>query len=209
MTVQSPPEPFTAFDRRRRAAAFGMWVFLASEIIFFGGLFLGYAVYRYLHPEAFATAGAETDIRIGTANTALLLTSSSTMAVAAWAAPEGRRATVLRGLFLTFLLGFAFLCLKGYEYYLDFKEDLIPGSPDFPLSPDETQIFFSFYWIMTALHAFHLTAGLTVVSITWLRVRNRTFPLGRQGDLHVIGLYWHLIDLIWIFLFPLLYLLGR
>jgi cytochrome c oxidase subunit 3 len=209
MTEHAVPEPYAAFPRQRHAASLGMWIFLASEVIFFGGLFLGYTTYRFLFPEAFATAGAETDILLGSINTALLLTSSATMAVAVWAGSEGMKPTVLRGLALTALLGLGFLGVKAYEYSKDFQEDLIPGTLAFPLDPPQTQIFFSFYWVMTALHAVHLTIGILAVLTYYVRVRGERFAWSRSGDLHALGLYWHLIDLIWIFLYPLLYLGGR
>ncbi len=207
--MTSPPEPYALFPRQREATSFGMWIFLASEVIFFGGLFLGYGVYRHLHPEAFLEAARHTDIRFGTANTAILLTSSATMAVAVQAARHGMKRAVLRGLGLTAGLGLAFLVVKAFEYRVDIEEMLIPGHPGFPLHPDATEIFFSFYWAMTALHAVHLTIGVLSVGATFLLVRADRFDWRRGGQLHALGLYWHLIDLIWIFLYPLLYLVGR
>lgn len=168
--MSSPPEPYAHFARQREAASCGMWIFLASEVIFFGGLFLGYAVYRHLHPEAFLEAARHTDVRFGTANTAILLTSSATMAVAMWAAREGMKGAVLRGLGLTAALGAGFLAVKGFEYRADIRELLIPGHPGFPLHPDATEIFFSFYWAMTALHAVHFAIGILSVLAAFLLV---------------------------------------
>lgn len=203
------PEPFSSFERQRFAATFGMWIFLATEAIFFGGLFTGYTLYRFLYPDAFAIAGGHTKAWIGSVNTAILLTSSATMAVAVWASKERIKPAVLIGLGLTAVLGLGFLGLKGYEYYTDVTEKLVPGWPDFPLAPLQTQIFFSFYWIMTGLHAVHLTIGIVAVSTYVLWVRSDSFAWHRSGSLPALGLYWHLIDVIWIFLFPLLYLVGR
>ncbi len=204
-----PNEPFGSFDRQRMAATFGLWIFLASEVVFFGALLLGYAVYRYSYPDAFEAAGGRTDIWLGTANTAILLTSSATMATAAWAAPEGLRRTVLWGLGLTAALGLAFLVVKGFEYRKDFAEGLIPGTAAFPLEPPETEIFFSFYWLLTGIHAVHLTIGVGAVLAVLGQVAQGRVDWTRTGTLHVLGLYWHLIDVVWIFLFPLLYLMGR
>lgn len=203
------PEPFTSFERQRFAASFGMWIFLATETIFFGGLVTGYTLYRFLYPDAFAIAGAHTKAWIGSVNTAILLTSSATMAVAVWASKERLKPTVLTGLGLTAALGLGFLGLKAYEYWTDISENLVPGWPDFPLDPPQTQIFFSFYWIMTGLHAVHLTIGIVAVAAYFLWVRADRFAWARSGSLPALGLYWHLIDVIWIFLFPLLYLVGR
>ena len=133
------PEPFTSFERQRFAATFGMWIFLATEAIFFGGLFTGYTLYRFLYPDAFAIAGGHTKAWIGSANTAILLTSSATMAVAVWASKERMKPVVLTGLGLTAALGLGFLGLKGYEYATDVSEQLVPGWPGFPLEPPETQ----------------------------------------------------------------------
>ena len=204
-----PNEPYGSFERQRDAATFGLWIFLTSEVLFFGALLLGYTVYRHLYADAFHTAGGHTDIWFGTANTAILLTSSATMATAAWAGPEGLRRTVLWGLGLTAALGVAFLVVKGFEYRLDIHEHLIPGTAAFPLDPPQTQIFFSFYWMLTGIHAVHLTIGVGCVLAVWRLVALDRIDWTRTGTLHVMGLYWHLIDVVWIFLYPLLYLMGR
>ncbi len=131
------------------------------------------------------------------------------MAVAVWAGSARLKATVLRGLALTAALGLAFLVVKAFEYDKDIAEHLIPGSAGFPLDPPQTQIFFSFYWVMTALHAAHLTVGIIAVTLFYLWVRSDRFDWAQSGSLHALGLYWHLIDVIWIFLYPILYLVGR
>jgi len=202
-------EPFATLPRQREAATFGIWIFLGTELIFFGGLFLGYSIYRWSYPQGFAAAGARTDIVIGTANTALLLTSSATMAVAAWAGRAGLRGTVLWGLVLTALFGAGFLGLKALEYGNDIDKGLVPGTAGFPVPEPGAQLFFSYYWAMTGLHAVHLVIGVTAVALSALRLWRGRLDWRGTGYLHVLGLYWHFIDVIWIFLFPLLYLMGR
>ncbi len=202
-------EPFHDLARQRSAAEFGLWVFLASELVFFGALLATYGLYRYTYPDAFEAAGAKTALWLGTVNTAILLTSSATMAVAVWAGEEGQKRHVLIGLSLTWLLGFAFMVVKGVEYYKDISESLYPGAVDFPVDQLGAQIFIGLYWAMTGVHAVHLSIGLGAVAITLWRVRGDRFDWQRTGLLHVLGLYWHLVDLIWIVLYPLLYLLGR
>lgn len=202
-------EPFQTLPRQRHAAEFGIWIFLGTEILFFGGLFTGYAVYRFLYPAGFEAAGAETNIWYGTANTVILLTSSATMAVAVWAGRAGLRAQVMWGLVPTALLGLGFMVLKGLEYREDIAKSLIPGSPAFPIPQQGGEVFFSFYWIMTAVHAVHLSVGIAAVALTALRLHRGTLAWEGTGYLLVLGLYWSLIDVIWIFLYPLLYLMGR
>ena len=202
-------EPFTTETRQENAAEFGIWIFLATEVLFFGGMFLAYSVYRWVYSAGFEAAAAETDIWYGTINTVLLLTSSATMAVAVWSGRAGLRGTVLLGLSLTLALGAAFLVVKGLEYAEDVRHHLLPSSPQFPVDGIGGRIFISLYWMMTAVHAVHLTVGLAVVALTIWRVRTNRFPWQHTAFLHVLGLYWHLIDLIWIFLYPLLYLVGR
>ena len=204
-----PNEPFLSWERQRIAATFGLWIFLASEVMFFGALILAYGAHRFLYPAAFATAGAETNIWYGSINTVLLLTSSATMAVAAWASEAALKRTVLLGLSLTASLGLLFLVLKGFEYREDIHRHLVPGSPAFPLAPAQTQIFFSYYWAMTAVHAIHLTIGIgAVLTVAWAVLTDR-IAWARSGMLHGLGLYWHLIDVVWIVLYPLLYLMRR
>lgn len=207
--MEARHEPFHDLARQRSAAELGLWVFLASEIVFFGGLFAAYALYRHAFPQAFAAAGAQTAIWLGTANTVILLTSSATMAAAVWAGRIGLRRHVLLGLGLTVLLGLAFMGVKGVEYAKDIGESLYPGAPGFPIREIGAQVFFSLYWAMTGVHAVHLCIGIGAVAITFWRVRAGRFDWQRTGLLHVLGLYWHLIDLIWIVLYPLLYLMGR
>jgi cytochrome c oxidase subunit 3 len=176
-------------------------------MLFFGGLFLSYAVYRSLHPEAFRIASHESDIVYGTANTVVLLTSSLVMTVAERAAGVGLRRLAMRGLLLTAALGVVFLAIKGLEYREDIAKGLVPG-PDFPLHPASTQLFWSLYWIMTGVHAIHLTVGVGVVLVFTLLLRRNAVAL-RSPAVEVISLYWHFVDVIWVTVYALIYLPGR
>lgn len=200
--------PFDNLARQHRAVAFGMWLFLVSEVLLFSGLFAGYGLYRGIYPAGFLAAGRETDIVYGTVNTAILMTSSFTIAVAGRAARAdlGRMAWWL--LVLTFLLGFSFLILKGFEYREDIARHLLPGS-DFALSQSGAQIFFSYYWIMTGVHAVHVTCGLIAVLRLIIVSRKNFAWLSGSASEDATALYWHLVDVIWIVLYPILYLVGR
>ncbi len=200
-------EPWDSLARQRGAVSLGVWAFLASEVLFFGALFLGYAVYRHAYPAAFVSAARHTDIVYGTVNTVILMTSSLTMAVAARAAEGGIRRTAIVCLLATLALGAAFLAVKGFEYRDDIAKGLVPG-PHFALQPSQAQIFWAFYWVMTGVHAFHLTIGIGVVStITYLLARGRV--TSKSPMFEATALYWHLVDVIWVGLVPLLYLIGR
>lgn len=201
-------EPWRSLRRQREAASFGTWVFLAGEALFFGGLILAFLATRVRYPEAFATAARETDVVLGTVNTALLLTSSLTAAVAAEAARAGLRRPVLWGFGLTLALGLGFLGVKGIEYAADFGKYLVPG-PGFALrETPPAQLFFAFYWVMTGLHALHMAAGLALLGLFLVQAARRTRPLASPA--YEAGvLYWHLVDVVWVFLYPLLYLAGR
>lgn len=209
MSEPALADHFDTLDQQRRAGEFGIWIFLATEVLFFGALFVGYAYNRTLHPKAFEHAARETLVWAGTVNTALLLASSFTVALAVRAAEAGARrrlATLIRA---TLALGLGFLAIKGYEYHHDVSKHLIPGHPEFPLHPEATQIFFSFYWAMTGVHAIHMVVGvgLWTAALILLR-RGRAWPR-RTARIEAFGLYWHFVDLVWIFLWPMLYLVGR
>lgn len=200
-------KPWRSLRREREAASFGLWVFLGSEVMFFACALTGYAVYRALWPEAFAAAGRETNILYGTVNTALLLTSSLTMAAAAEGARAELRRLTLGCLCATLAFGLAFLVVKGLEYAEDIEKHLVPG-PDFRLEEPQAQVFFAFYWLLTAVHALHMTIGLGLVSTLTAQAWRGSRPL-RSPAFEGAGLYWHFVDLVWILLYPLLYLLGR
>jgi cytochrome c oxidase subunit 3 len=200
-------EPWPDIRLQREAVGLGMWFFLASEVLFFAALFCSYAVYRSFNAEAFRIAAAHTQIVYGSINLALLLTSSFTMTVALRAATARLRRPTLACLGATVALGIAFLVTKGLEYHADIEENLVPG-PDFPLKPAATAIFWGLYWIMTGIHAIHLTAGVGVVIVVMTLFWRGTIPI--QGStMEGVAIYWHFVDTVWIFLFPLIYLAGR
>jgi cytochrome c oxidase subunit 3 len=203
-------EPWDYFERQREAGTFGIWVFLASEVLFFGALILTYAVCRLENVEAFAAAGRETDIWFGTINTGILLTSSLTRAVAAQAAgsKEGFRRLILGCLAATATLGFALLFVKGFEYKEDIDKHLVPGA-QFALKQGAAQLYFALYWIVTAVHGIHLTIGIVMVSRLALLGYLERQPLDANPEIEITALYWHLVDIVWIFLYPLIYLPGR
>jgi cytochrome c oxidase subunit 3 len=202
---------FEDLQQQREAATLGMWVFLTTEVLFFGVLFATYTIYRAWYPDAFAAASHELHIWLGTINTAVLITSSLTMALAVHAAQTGARRLLLTFLVLTMILGVAFLGIKGYEYYSGFVERHLPGA-SFQFEPEHfqhAQIFFSLYFIMTGLHAVHMIVGLGIMAVMlWLSWRG-TISSEYYNPIEISGLYWHFVDIVWIFLFPLLYLIGR
>jgi len=201
-------EPWQNLARQHEAVSFGMWVFLASEVLLFSGLFAGYSVYRGLYPQGFLAAGRETDIVYGTVNTAIMMTSSLAIAVAGRVARGGFLRIAHRLLIVTFALGALFLVLKGFEYREDIEHHLIPG-PDFPIAIKGAQLFFAFYWVMTGVHAMHVTGGLIAAMRLIVASRNNLAWLPGSGSEEGTALYWHLVDVIWVVLYPLLYLAGR
>ncbi|MCQ0987071.1 cytochrome c oxidase subunit 3 [Jiella marina] len=200
---------FHDLSQQKAAHDLGLWIFLATEILFFGGLFAAYLVYALLHPGPFFEAAAETEILIGTINTAILLTSGLTAALAVKAAGQNRHDAVLLLIGITILLGLAFLAAKGFEYWLDIHHHLYPTSPDFPLEAPAAKLFWSLYWVMTGLHAVHMTVGLGIWAVIWEMARRRNFSLSDNSRVRIAGLYWAFVDLMWLFLWPLLYLAGR
>jgi cytochrome c oxidase subunit 3 len=201
-------EPWQELSRQREGATFGIWVFLASEVLFFGALLLVYTIDRVSHPQAFIMAGRETDIWYGTINTAVLMTSSLTMAVAAQAAETDMRRLTIWCLAATVAFGMIFLVLKGFEYAEDFQKNLWPG-PNFALKLPATQLFFALYWTLTGIHAVHLTIGLGLIGRLIVMGGRRRIQLRENPEVEVTALYWHLVDVIWIILYPLIYLMGR
>jgi cytochrome c oxidase subunit 3 len=200
-------EPWPDLRLQREAVGLGMWFFLASEVLFFAALFCSYAIYRTFNAEAFRIAAEHTEIVYGSVNTAILLTSSLTMTVALRAATAQWRRLTLVCLGATAALGVAFLIVKGLEYRADIEEHLVPG-PGFPLRPAATAIFWGLYWIMTGIHAIHLTAGIGVVIVVTTLFGRGIVPV--QGStMEGVAIYWHFVDTVWIFLYPLIYLAGR
>jgi cytochrome c oxidase subunit 3 len=206
-----PAHQFDDLGQQYEAANLGMWAFLATEILFFGGLFLGYTVYRAAYPAAFAEGSHHLDIMLGSINTAVLIGSSLTMALAVHSAQVGKRQALVGFLGLTMLLGLVFLSIKFVEYGHKFAEALVPGA-DFVYSGPSTpqvQLFFAFYFIMTGLHALHMVIGIGLLGVlAWLAWRDY-FSAQYYTPVEIAGLYWHFVDIVWIFLFPLLYLIGR
>ncbi len=193
-----------------QASSLGMWVFLITEIMFFGGLFLGYTIYRSMYPAAFAAGSHHLDIRLGGFNTVVLIGSSLTMALAVHAAEIGKKKGQIFYLLATVFLGVVFLGVKGIEYSHKFHEHLVPGPHfHFEHAPREVQLFYSLYFAMTGMHAFHMIIGIGLILwLTVLAAKGR-FTKAYHTPVEMIGLYWHFVDIVWIFLFPLLYLLGR
>lgn len=201
-------KPWRELSQQREGATFAIWCFLASELLFFGGMILAYTVYRAQNSAAFLAAARETDIWYGTVNTAVLLTSSLTMAVAAQASETELKRLTIWCLGATAALGVTFLVLKGFEYAEDIQKSLVPG-PDFALKQPAAQLFFALYWVMTAVHAIHLTIGIALVSRLAIQGTRGRIVLRSNPQMEVTALYWHLVDVIWIVLYALIYLPGR
>lgn len=202
-------EQFDDMAQQTEASTLGMWTFLASEILFFGGLFLSYIVYRHAYIAAFAEAGHHVKLLHGTVNTALLLTSSLTMSLAIHAAQTGLKRPLVGFLFLTMFLGCAFLGVKGLEYASDIHEHLVPGSHFTPDLPVQAQIFWVLYWIMTGVHTVHLVVGIGLLAVIARMAMKSRFSEQYHNPVVMTGLYWHFVDLIWVWLYALFYLVGR
>lgn len=201
---------FDDLDQQKTASTLGMWVFLGTEIMFFGGLFTSYLIYRLLYPEAFAAASRHLSVALGGINTGVLLCSSLTMALAVLSAQLGARRWLLVCLILTMLLGTAFLGIKAVEYYHEYEEHLIPGYNfgEFGILTRAMTLFFVLYFIMTGLHAVHLIIGIILVGVMAILSWTRWLSGTGAVQIEMTGLYWHFIDIIWVFLYPLLYLID-
>jgi cytochrome c oxidase subunit 3 len=208
--VHASTAHFGSAAQARDAARLGIWVFLATELMFFGPLFLGYAVGRIEYGVGFAAASRHTDIIVGATNTAVLLTSSLFMALAVGALEIGKRRTAMRCLWITASLGVLFLGLKAFEYLEEWQEQLIPWL-DFRFEPalrKPAALFYFLYFGMTGLHALHLTIGIGVVCTFARRLRSHS-PAAMRAKIEGLALYWHFVDAIWVVLFPLIYLVER
>jgi len=211
--VHPPPlaHQFDSLEQQRDAATLGMWSFLITEILFFGGLFLTYTVYRTWYPDAFAAGSRELLIWAGATNTVVLITSSLTMALAVHAAETGNRRLLIIFLLLTIALGCVFLGIKSFEYYTEWIEHHVPGL-NYAFEPayyTHAQIFFSLYFTMTGLHALHMIIGIGVMLVMLWFSMSGMITREYHNPIEISGLYWHFVDIVWIFLFPLLYLVGR
>lgn len=203
---------FETAAQQQDASTLGMWIFLITEIMFFGGMFMMYTVYRSLYPDVFGLASSSLNQTIGALNTAVLLCSSFTMVLAVRSAQLGRRRALMMFLTLTILLGLVFLGVKGFEWSEKFQEHHVPGASfhleGTPLQ-GQAQLFFSLYFAMTGLHAAHMVVGCGIMLfLLWESWRGR-YSSAYYTPVDVGGLYWHFVDIIWIFLFPLLYLIDR
>jgi cytochrome c oxidase subunit 3 len=202
---------FDSLEQQRDASTLGIWVFLLTEVLFFGGLFLTYLVYRSSYPGAFVAASRELLIWAGGINTVVLITSSLTMALAVRAAQTGKQRQLVWLLVATMALGTVFLGIKAFEYDTEWVEHHVPGlNYQFEGEYFRTaQIFFSLYFVMTGLHAAHMIIGLGIMAVLVVMSARGRFTPEYYNPIEVGGLYWHFVDIVWIFLFPLLYLIGR
>jgi cytochrome c oxidase subunit III len=206
---------FEDVQQQRDAGRLGMWVFLATEILFFGGMFTSYTIYRQLHLSAFITGSHLLVVKFGAINTGVLICSSLTMAMAIRSAQTAKsKGTIIFWLILTMILGAAFVGLKlRFEWYRDYLEAIVPGINFVPhakwgADAGQVQMFMCFYFFMTGLHALHMVVGLGILSVlVWMAAKGRFSP-EYNAPLEISGLYWHFVDIVWIFLFPLLYLIG-
>ena len=206
---------FEDLNQQRDSASLGMWVFLSTEVLFFGGMFMTYTLNRSTYPDAFAKASTSIGLPLGTVNTIVLIASSLTMAMSVWASQVGKKKLLTTMLILTLILGSVFLGIKGVEYHEKFVEHHVPGL-NYNFEPGasvglnaHTQLFFSLYFAMTGLHALHMIVGAGL--LIWLikQSLHGRFTPEYSTPVDLIGLYWHFVDIVWIFLFPLLYLIDR
>jgi cytochrome c oxidase subunit 3 len=211
---------FSSAEQQRDASALGMWLFLATEIMFFGGMFCAYLIYRYWYYNEFAAGSRSIDIWLGTINTAVLICSSLTVALGVRAAQMGKRKLLVTLLLITVVFGLAFLGIKGVEWYQKFEEHHVPGNsfnvddiirdyPQIHIDPRHEQIFFSLYFAMTGLHALHMVIGLAIFAFLTYKAWKGVYSPSYYTPVEVGGLYWHFVDIVWIYLFPLLYLIDR
>jgi cytochrome c oxidase subunit III len=213
--MNAPSHPIAQqFDdavQQREAATLGMWVFLATEVLFFGVLFAGYAYCRIVFPEAFAAASRRTDMLLGTLETAVLLSSSCAAALAVREVQLGGRRAASALLVLTALLGLAFLVMHGFEYVAEYREGLVPAIryTQQGVHAHGMAIFFFLYYAITGLHGLHVSIGVGLLSVMAWRTWHRAFDAHYHTPLELTALYWHLVDIVWIFVYPLIYLVGR
>lgn len=206
-------EQFDTAAQQRDASTLGMWIFLITEVMFFGGMFLAYSIYRAKYPDVFAIASSSLNVYIGAANTVVLLCSSFTMVMAVRSAQLGKRSGIIFWLIWTLLLGMTFLGVKAYEWNEKFEMHHVPGMANFHLDGASMQgpasIFFSLYFAMTGLHAMHMVVGVGILTVLIFQAKKGKFTAEYMTPVDIAGLYWHFVDIVWIFLFPLLYLIDR
>jgi cytochrome c oxidase subunit III len=205
---------FTTAAQQMDADTLGMWTFLITEVLFFGGMFAAYAVYREMFPQAFAQTSQFMNVKIGAANTAVLICSSFTMAMAVRASQLSKRKDLIMYLFGTLFFGSIFLIVKAFEYHEKYVEHLIPG-PNFnpehlaPQFMHNSQILFFLYFCLTGMHAVHMIVGVGLLTFLIIMAYRNAYNADYFAPVEMIGLYWHFVDIVWIFLFPLLYLIGH
>lgn len=202
---------FDDAEQQRSSSNLGIWIFLATEVLFFGVLFAAYAITRVRFPDAFAAASRATSLTLAGINTAVLLTSSLTMALGVHAARQGARRALVGWLWLTVALGAAFLVIKAFEYRLDYVEHLIPTINFDHSRPqaDQVELFFYMYFCITGVHALHVLIGIGCIAVIAAMAARGAFSPSYFTPVDVTGLYWHLVDIIWLFVFPMLYLVSR
>jgi len=213
---------FDDVEQQRECTSLGMWSFLATEIMMFGGLFFVYSLYRWLYPDAFHIGSHHLNITLGTGNTFVLLFSSLTMAMAVHFATENNPRMTVICLGLTWILGAAFIGIKAVEWTTDYREGLVPGLnwtyynheeglrelANKPIGPQHVMMYFVIYFSMTGLHAIHMIIGLILVGVFMRYAAKGQFNGGNDQPVELMGLYWHFVDIVWVFLFPLLYLIA-
>ena len=201
---------FYSMEQQLEASTLGMWLFLVTEVMFFGGMFLAYIVYRILYPEAWVLGSNHLNVVMGALNTAVLICSSLTMALAVRAAQTSNRGAQIVNLILTIFFGSIFLVVKYFEYAEKFEHDLVPGRHFDMTLPQaaQQQLFFSIYFMMTGIHAIHMVVGIGLMLVILAMAWRGRFSASYYTPVEMSGLYWHFVDIVWIFLFPLLYLLG-
>lgn len=206
------PEPqFASLAQQTETAQLGMWVFLATEVLFFGALIFGYYIYRISYPDQFVSAASDTKLLLGSINTALLLTSSLTMVAAIEFVKRDEIDRAAAALFVTALIGIAFIGVKGYEYFEDYQDHTVPLL-GFLLKPNQhppAELFWMFYFIATGIHAVHLSIGIAAVLVMAFHTRHGRYSAAYHSPLEVLGLYWSFVDAVWLFLFAAIYPLGR
>ncbi|MFT3740469.1 MAG: cytochrome c oxidase subunit 3 family protein [Breznakibacter sp.] len=202
------PHAAAHLHRDDEASKIGMWLFIFTELLLFSGLFIVYAVYRYMHTDAFHLCGHELNVPLGTFNTVALLISSATIAMSTSAIRLGNRKLALVLIGMTLFVALLFLVNKYFEWTYKFSHGLYPGSEILAERGHGDVLFYGLYFFMTGLHALHIIVGFILLTIVFVRVRNRTITAENPVLLDNSGLYWHLVDLIWIFLFPLFYLIA-
>jgi cytochrome c oxidase subunit 3 len=192
--------------RDDEASKMGMWLFLFTELLLFGGLFLVFSIYRYMNHEAFSKGGHELDIFIGTVNTIVLITSSMTIAISIAAIQQNKKKLSIFLLILTVILALVFIINKYFEWTAKYHHGFLPGTEKFMEIPKGEALFFLLYFFMTGLHALHIIAGSIFIIVVVFKVKNGSITHDNFMLHENAGLYWHLVDIIWIFLFPLFYL---